>query len=53
MTISRELTTRGAESPACVRATATHNNHEGGATFTVTLRRSDSPGILSGQQGAA
>ena len=30
-----------------------HNNPEGGATFTVTLRRSHTPGILSGQQGAA
>ena len=29
------------------------NNPEGGATFIVTLRRSDTPGILSGQQGAA
>ena len=29
-----------------------HNNPEGGATFTVTLRRSDAK-ILSGQQGAA
>ena len=29
------------------------NNPEGGATFTVTLRRSHTPGILSGQQGAA
>ena len=30
-----------------------HNNPEGGATFTVTLRRSDTPEIRSGQQGAA
>ena len=29
------------------------NNPEGGATFIVTLRRSDTPRILSGQQGAA
>jgi signal transduction histidine kinase len=29
------------------------NNLEGGATFIVTLRRSDTPGILSGQQSAA
>jgi C4-dicarboxylate-specific signal transduction histidine kinase len=29
-----------------------HNNPEGGATFTVTLRPRDA-GILSGQQGAA
>ena len=29
------------------------NNPEGGATFIVTLRRSDTPKILSGQQGAA
>jgi len=28
------------------------NNPEGGATFIVTLRRSDTPRILSGQQGA-
>ena len=29
------------------------NNPDGGATFIVTLRRSDTPRILSGQQGAA
>ena len=29
------------------------NNPEGGATFIVTLRRSETPRILSGQQGAA
>jgi signal transduction histidine kinase len=29
------------------------NNPEGGATFTVTLRRSHMPGILSEQQGVA
>jgi len=29
------------------------NNPEGGATFIVTLRRSDTPTILSGQLGAA
>jgi len=29
------------------------NNPEGRATFIVTLRRSDTPRILSGQQGAA
>ena len=30
-----------------------HNNPEGGATFTVTLRRSETPGILSGPPTAA
>jgi len=30
-----------------------HNNPEGGATFTVTLRRTDTQEIRSGQQGAA
>ena len=30
-----------------------HNNPEGGATFTVTLRRSEAPGIESGLSGAA
>jgi C4-dicarboxylate-specific signal transduction histidine kinase len=29
------------------------NNPEGGATFTVTLRRSEMPGILSGPPSAA
>jgi signal transduction histidine kinase len=30
-----------------------HNNPEGGATFTVTLRRSETPKILSGPWSAA
>jgi signal transduction histidine kinase len=30
-----------------------HNNPEGGATFTVTLRRSETPQILSGSSSAA
>ncbi len=30
-----------------------HNNPEGGATFTVTLRRSETPEILSGPPSAA
>ena len=30
-----------------------HNNPEGGATFTVTLRRSEAPGILSDPPSAA
>jgi len=30
-----------------------HNNPEGGATFTVTLRRSEAPTILSGPPSAA
>ena len=30
-----------------------HDNPEGGATFTITLRRSETPKILSGRQGAA
>jgi signal transduction histidine kinase len=30
-----------------------HNNVEGGATFTVTLRRTETPRIFSGQTGAA
>ena len=30
-----------------------HDNPEGGATFTVTLRRSETPEILSGPPGAA
>jgi K+-sensing histidine kinase KdpD len=31
---------------------AAHNNPEGGATFTVTLRRSEIPKILSGPPSA-
>jgi two-component system sensor kinase FixL len=30
-----------------------HNNPEGGATFTVTLRRSEAPEVLSGAESVA
>jgi two-component system sensor kinase FixL len=30
-----------------------HNNPEGGATFTVTLRRVEAPGVLAGPPPAA